>query len=136
MNNFIETELSKLNLHYKISHDIKNIFKLLNDQNNDLTEFQIALKSDIIKKLLSYEPLTPLMNTDDEWEESKNPELLRNLRLPSVFKVKVNGKCFDTQAFIFIDDDGTKYITQASEMEIEFPYTPTPQYIHRTSNRI
>lgn len=81
----------------------------------------------IFEKVARFEPLTPLTGADDEWNEVAEGEW-QNRRCSHVFK-DADGRAYDSRGRIFRDPDGGCYVGQGSRVYIEFPYTPTSEYV-------
>lgn len=100
----------------------------------------------ILTKLMSFKPLTPLTGEDDEWVEvsqyGDGSMRYQNKRLSSVFKDK-DGSCYDIDGKVFWewyrDEDGkpfkSYYTSRDSRVEVTFPYTAPdkPIYEYRQS---
>lgn len=97
---------------------------------------------DLFTKLAKFNPIVPLTGEDWEWndvgEQSGRP-LYQNKRCSHVFK-DVDG-AYDIQGKVFwewIDDDGDRFksyfTSNDSRVKIEFPYTPTIEYVERLTN--
>jgi hypothetical protein len=100
----------------------------------------------ILTKLMSFKPLTPLTGEDDEWVKHDcgvNDVMYQNKRLSSVFK-DGDGSCYDIDGKVFWewykDEDGnavkTYYTCRDSRVPVTFPYTAPdkPIYEYRRSN--
>jgi len=92
-----------------------------------------------LDKLLKYEPLSPLTGEDDEWEyvgdRGDNPAY-QNKRCSRVFK-NTDGKVYDIDGYMFwswaTDEKGNRFKKQyTSHKYIEFPYSPTTEYVEET----
>ena len=95
-----------------------------------------------LQKLLKFEPLSPLTGKDDEWnyvgDLGDNP-VYQNKRCSRVFK-DTDSKAYDIDGYVFwswaTDEQGDKYksyyTNQKSRKYIEFPYTPTTEYVEDT----
>lgn len=105
--------------------------------------FSASYAADILNKLFKYKPLCPLTGEDSEWVdvamESGYP-LYQNKRCSHVFKS--NGQAYDINGKIFYDscvgEDGqpfkSYYTNSDSRVIIEFPYTPTSEYLERPND--
>ena len=80
----------------------------------------------MFKTLASFEPLTPLNGTEDEWGEVEDG-LLQNKRYSRVFKK--DDQAYDIDGRVFRDPDGACYTNKDSRVDIEFPYTPKTEYV-------
>lgn len=76
----------------------------------------------ILEKLLRFEPITPLTGADDEWREIGGG-VFQNKRCSRVFK-GADGKAYDIDGRVFIDDDGFAFTCAESLVYITFPYVP------------
>lgn len=72
---------------------------------------------DVLVRVLSYKPLTPLTGQEDEWNEDN-----QNIRCYSVFK-QIDGTITDHSASIKSDDKGVTWWTGPSKI-VTFPYIP------------
>jgi len=81
----------------------------------------------IFSKLAKFEPLCPLLGTDNEWMEV-NDGLWQNVRYSRVFKD--GSGSYDINGKVFIDKDGYEYTSKDSRVDITFPYTPKTEYIN------
>ena len=97
----------------------------------------------VFKTLASFEPLVPLTGEDWEWNdisEYGGGTKYQNKRCSRVFK-DIDGRTYDIEGKIFwewwVDEDGVKrkshYTCKESHIDIEFPYTPTREYVYRES---
>lgn len=88
--------------------------------------FSAAYAISVLTKLLKFEPLTPLTGADDEWVEC-SPGLFQNIRCHRVFKDEDGA--YDIHGRVFEDSSGSQWTSRESRVFIEFPYTPTTEYI-------
>lgn len=99
-----------------------------------------AYTLDILKKVLAFEPITPLTGADDEWVSVDGPSegdperacFYQNNRCSRVFK-DANG-AYDSQGRVFRDPDGTYWTNSESRTPVTFPYTPTTEIVDRAVN--
>jgi hypothetical protein len=82
----------------------------------------------LFEKLAKFEPIVPIIGTDDEWVEIANG-VLQNKRCGHVFKE--NGVAYDIEGKVFRDPDGCCYTTKDSRVVITFPYTPKTEIVQR-----
>jgi hypothetical protein len=82
----------------------------------------------LLKKLLSFEPLSPLTGEDDEWTEVANG-IWQNRRCGRIFKER-DGVAYDIEGRIFVEPDGGHYVSGESRVEVSFPYTPMREYVN------
>jgi hypothetical protein len=100
---------------------------------------------DIFKTLAMCEPIAPLTGEDWEWvdvsEYSAEHMWYQNKRCGRVFK-GADGRAYDSEGKVFWEwwtnpETGEKskshYTCGDSRVYIEFPYTPTHEYVYRES---
>lgn len=137
---FAEKELTIYKDHNKTSMNVDNVLKVLINYVNTNSAQILSLPTEQIglcKRLLKFKPLTPLMNTKDEWEflyDGITPNgtyrlTYQNRRYSSVFKnVYKNGIeiAYDVDQMKYSDDGGvTHYSTSKYGItQIRFPYMP------------
>lgn len=82
----------------------------------------------ILQKLLKFEPLSPLTGEDSEWNLiSEKENLYQNKRCSHVFKE--NGKAYDINGKVFVQENGSAYTSNDSKVYVDFPYIPKVKYI-------
>lgn len=82
-----------------------------------------------LKKLLNFEPLSPLTGSDDEWEPcSMQREVMQNKRCSRVFKEK--GEAYDIRGKVFVEPNGCCFTSIDSRVPVVFPYTPKTEYVN------
>lgn len=81
----------------------------------------------MFEKLALFEPLAPLTGEDHEWMEVSKG-VWQNVRAPRVFKGK-DGRAYDIEGRIFRAPNGTCYTSGDSRVFVEFPYTPSREYV-------
>jgi hypothetical protein len=84
----------------------------------------------ILKKVLAFEPLTPLTGEDDEWNEAAEG-VLQNKRCSRVFKQadRFDGQAYDINGRVFREPSGSCYTNRDSFVPVTFPYTPKTEYV-------
>ena len=94
--------------------------------NDDYSDMSPNFIISLLKRVIYWEPLTPLTGENDEWVVvDKN--LKRNKRCSRVF-IK-NGVAYDSTGYVFITKQGFRFTCAASKKEITFPYYPKETYI-------
>ena len=81
----------------------------------------------LFKKLASFEPIGPLTGKDSEWMEVCEGTW-QNKRCSHVFK-GADGRAYDIDGKVFRDENGSCYTNKESRVYVEFPYTPTTEYV-------
>lgn len=82
----------------------------------------------ILQKLLRLEPLSPLTGRDSEWNLISDKEkLYQNKRCSHVFKE--NGKAYDINGKVFVQENGSAYTSADSRVDVTFPYVPKTEYV-------
>lgn len=114
-----------LQLQQLITKDVLDIIEVFSNQKHSGSSAPYIIS--LLKRLLSYKPVTPLTGEDDEWidvsEYFENKKVWQNKRYLSVFKDENNNAtCQD--AIYFSNDEGhTFYTCRESTIPITFPYT-------------
>lgn len=79
------------------------------------------------KKLMNFEPLSPLTGEASEWNQIGG-DAWQNRRCGRVFK-DADGRSYDIDGRVFADADGHHYTCRESRVYVDFPYTPTTEYV-------
>jgi len=124
---------------------ILHMIKEFADEGHSGFSAQYAI--DILSKLLSFKPLTPLTGEDDEWcdvSEYSGTTTYQNKRCSSVFKEGKGGEAYNIDGKVFWewykDEDGNPfksyYTSRDSRVTVTFPYTAPdkPIYEYRQSD--
>lgn len=150
MSNLIEYAKSELEL---IGYDEKCDGIDLLMKNNILELMEVFSKQghsgfsgryciDVFSSLARFEPLKPVMGTDDEWtnvaELSDGVPMFQNKRHYAVFKDSENGKPYFLDAIVW-DQDGNTFTGTiegiSSSQYIKLPFIPKTFYIKINENR-
>ena len=85
--------------------------------------------TDLLGKLLCYEPIRPLTGEPNEWCEV-SLGLYQNKRCSRVFRQagRFNGQAYDAQGIVWQEADGACFIDHNSCVPVTFPYTPKTEY--------
>lgn len=95
--------------------------------------YGIRAITDTIKRLLSFEPITPITGKDEEWSNDiSDNELYQNKRCPALFKE--NGKSYYLDAIVWRTQNGSTWCGTTEEgytsrQYVKFPFTPKTFYI-------
>jgi len=90
--------------------------------------FSASYAAAILEKLLRFQPISPLTGEDSEWNLiSEKEKLYQNKRCSHVFKS--NGKAYDLNGKVFIQENGSAYTSADSRVDVTFPYTPKIEYV-------
>jgi len=84
------------------------------------------LVAGLFRTVALHEPLTPLLGTDDEWNDLGNGKYQNN-RCSHVFKR--DGHVYDIEGRVFRQPNGCCYTSLDSRTDVTFPYTPTVEYV-------
>lgn len=88
----------------------------------------------ILTRLLDWKPITPIIGTDDEWNdisEMMGRECYQNKRYGSILKDS-DGRSYWLEGKVFSDDGGESWYTNSdSRVYIDFPFVvpDKPEYI-------
>ena len=128
-----------------IRKHILHMIKEFSDEGH--SGFSASYAIQILTKLMSFKPLTPLTGEDDEWtnvsDYGDGTPHYQNKRLSSVFK-EGDGEAYNIDGKVFWewfkDEDGKQvkvyYTSRDSRVPVTFPYTPPnePIYEYRQSD--
>jgi len=91
-----------------------------------------AITLDILKKVLAFEPITPLTGEESEWNEVREG-VYQNKRCSRVFKEK--GRAYDINGKIFEEPSGSRYTCVDSRVLVLFPYVPHSEIVKVPAER-
>ncbi len=90
--------------------NITDLLKMLSIQRHSQTLYDTL---DSLKKLATFQPLTPLTFEEDEWldvsEACGEESMYQNIRMSNIFKHGIDGKPYSLDAILWIDDDGVGF---------------------------
>lgn len=89
--------------------------------------FSASYLTGAFEKLSRFEPMTPLKGDESEWVDVGD-QMWQNNRLSSVFKEK-DGRAYRYDGRVFREPDGCCFTNGDSRVYIDFPYTPTREYV-------
>ena len=97
---------------------------------------------DLFNRLARFEPLKPIMCTDDEWSDvsriSDTP-FFQNKRHSAVFKEGKDARPYYLDAIIWVTEDGTGFTGTVEGVQsrqfIRLPFTPKTFYVRIDSER-
>lgn len=123
-----------------ICNHVLELLKVFSDEGHSGSTAPYTVN--MFKTLALFEPLVPLTGEDWEWNELGYAYDMKyqNKRCGHVFKGD-DGRAYDSEGRIFYeiytDDEGMErkshFTCGESRVYIEFPYTPTREYIYRGS---
>lgn len=92
--------------------------------------FSAGYATDLLQKLMRFEPITPLTGEPNEWMELFEGSL-QNMRASHVFKDpdRFDGQAYDINAVVFREPNGACFTGRGSAQPITFPYTPRTVYV-------
>lgn len=83
----------------------------------------------VFKELAMFKPWGPLTGAEDEWAEPHDHDgTQQNKRCGRVFRDR-DGKAYDIDGRVFREPNGCCYTNRESRVYVEFPYTPTTEYV-------
>ena len=151
MLSYAESELNRIGLTDEDEYNVmmrKHILHMIKEFSDEgHSGFSAPYAINILSKLMSFKPLSPLTGEDDEWvdvsEMSGTPHY-QNKRRSSVFKDGKDGEAYDIDGKVFWewykDEEGnpskTYYTCRESRVPITFPYEvpDKPIYEYRHSD--
>lgn len=141
------SEYAKTELELAFPHDtndemqtfvIKNIMELIqvfSKQGHSGTTASYVLR--YFERLTKFRPIKPLTGEEDEWGEPYGEDnTQQNKRGGQVFRNHFdNSTAYDIEGRIFIDEDGSAYMTADSRVPVTFPYNvpDRPEYVKISS---
>lgn len=90
----------------------------------------IGFALNFFKTMARFEPWGPLTGEDSEWNllDYCEDTQYQNIRCSHVFK-GADGRAYDIQGKVFTEPDGCSFTSKDSRVYVEFPYTPTTEYV-------
>jgi len=144
-----ETGAYKDEMQAAICEHVLQLLTVFSDEGHSGSSAPYAVN--LFKKLALFEPIVPLTGEDWEWHEP-TPGVFQNKRCSHVFKQadRFNGQAYDINGIVFyewhereLDEDdvgypGTRkfkshYTSKDSSVPITFPYTPTTEYVEKST---
>ena len=112
-----------------ICNDALELLKVFSEQGHSGSSAPYLIN--MLKKLLMFEPLTPLTGEDWEWTEV-GEGMFQNKRCSHVFKQpdRFNGQAYDLDGKVFCEPNGSCFTSSDSRVPITFPYTPKTEYVN------
>jgi hypothetical protein len=133
-----------------ICDEVVELIEVFSNHDHSGTTAPYAI--DMFKKLASFEPLCPLTGEEWEWSDVSNygcTITYQNKRCSHVFKdadgraYDINGKVFwewserpleeDEEGYPGVSKFKSHYTSIGSKVYVDFPYTPSIEYIERES---
>lgn len=113
-----------------------NILQVLDVVSNQgHSGFSFGYFFSILKRVMNYKPITPILNIDGEWEKSSFDNSFVHKRCSQIYKTfneeTKEYEYFDTDGRYFINPDSSCYKSKESEIKITFPYSvpDKPEYV-------
>lgn len=96
----------------------------------------IGFALNFFKTMAEFHPWGPLTGEDSEWGEVGGGDDMthQNIRCSHVFKGE-DGRAYDIRGKVFRETDGCAFTSSDSRVYIEFPYTPTTEYVDVEKDR-
>lgn len=93
-----------------------------------------SLVAGMFRKLTKWEPLSPIMNTEDEWSNDiSGDETYQNKRCPAVFKQGKDGKPYYIDAIVWEYEDGGAFTGTVEDITsrqfCKIPFSPKSFYV-------
>ena len=111
-----------------MGHAVMRLCREFSDEGH--SGMSAGLAVNLFKDVSMYKPLTPLTGEDDEWVALGYGDgtAFQNRRASHVFKDD-EGRAYDINGKVFREPDGCSFTSRDSRVFIEFPYTPTTEYV-------
>jgi hypothetical protein len=114
-----------------IAHNVLDLVRVFATQGHSGSSAPFAIE--LFRKAANFDPLGPITGGASEWVEVCNG-MWQNRRCSHVFKDSVDGPAYDSQAVIFEEPNGGRFIGRYSRQFITFPYTPRSVVAHVPSD--
>lgn len=108
-----------------ICEHVMKLLEVFGDEGHSGSSSQYAVR--LFEKLAMFKPIVPLTGEDHEWTEVHDG-VWQNKRCGSVFKER-DGRAYNIDGRVFREPDGCCYTSWDSRVYIDFPYTPTTEYV-------
>jgi hypothetical protein len=131
LESFAERELARLGGGEMQAEMNRHILKMVRTFSREgHSGFSASYALGLLQKLLAFEPIQPLTGEADEWMEVGGPSepCWQNVRCSHVFK-DADGRAYDINGKVFVEPDGCAFTGYESRVYVEFPYTPTTEYV-------
>ena len=118
-----------------IQENVLELLEVFSKQGHSGSSAPIAIH--YFEKLANWEPLAPIMCTDDEWNDVVN-DMYQNNRCSAVFKSGIDGKPYYLDAIVWRNQTGSSYTGGVfnskkekiySRQTIKIPFKPKTFYI-------
>jgi len=118
-----------------IQENILELLEIFSKQGH--SGFSASYVLSYFNKLANFEPIAPIMCTDDEWNDIAD-ECYQNNRCSAVFKEKIDSNPYYLDAIIFVDENNSSFTGRAynnshdsitSRQTIKLPFTPKRFYV-------
>lgn len=124
-----ENDESAITMQERMHRDVREILEVVSRQGH--SGFSINFLFQMVQKVGMFEPLSPILGTDDEWVDVANisggQPMLQNARCGHVFR-DGDSQAYDSTGRIVVCEDGQTVTNYQSRVYIEFPYVPTRVY--------
>ncbi|MBQ8130975.1 MAG: hypothetical protein IJ193_00625 [Bacilli bacterium] len=126
--NFVDLDLSTIdidtcNVGYEL---IKKYHELVNTEEFIVQDIDENKLKDILYKVMSWKPVSPLQGTDDEWYGKDHyiidDDTIQNKRYSPVFKNIKTGECYNIDGKVF-EQNKMRFTSRDSIVPVTFPYT-------------
>jgi hypothetical protein len=108
---------------------VMKMVKIFAEEGHSGTSASLAIN--MFQRVARFQPLTPLTGEDDEWNECGDG-VWQNRRSPRVFK-EADGRAYDIEGRVFREPSGVCFTNKDSFVYVDFPYTPTTEYVDAPS---
>jgi hypothetical protein len=135
LTNYARTELETAGLFDKdsdyggmLGDSVLELVEVFSKQGHSGFSARLCIR--LFETVAAFEPLGPLTGEESEWTQVTDG-CWQNKRCSHVFKDAEDGPAYDSEGRIFKEPDGSCYQSGDSRVFVEFPYTPTRDYVDR-----
>jgi hypothetical protein len=131
-----ENDAGDIEMQEHMHENVREILEVVSRQGH--TGFSINFLFQMVQKVGMFEPLSPILGTDDEWVDVANisggQSLWQNARCGHVFR-DGDSQAYDSTGRIIVCEDGQTVTNFQSRMPITFPYVPKRVYAPHDEDR-
>jgi hypothetical protein len=131
-----ENDANAFEMQEHMHQNVREILEVVSKQGH--SGFSINFLFQMVQKVGMFEPLSPILGTDDEWTDVANisggQPLLQNKRCGHLFR-DGDEQAYDSTGRIVVCEDGQTVTNFQSRMPITFPYVPTRVYAPHDDDR-
>lgn len=131
-----ENDAGDISMQEHMHQNVREILEVVAKQGH--SGGSIGFLFHMVQKVGMFEPLSPILGTDDEWVDvghmSDGQDIWQNARCGHLFR-NGNEQAYDSTGRIVVCEDGQTVTNFQSRVPITFPYVPTRIYAPHDEDR-